>query len=65
MIENGDHDRFVVDRVHEDVVAVPLMIEGVELHFADPARQLRGGGKRARRERGNNGHVQHFHVAEL
>ncbi len=39
--ENRDHDRVVIDRVHEHVTAVPLVIERVEFHFADAARELR------------------------
>src|SRR2546427_282868 len=43
--KDGDHDRFVIDRVHENVAAVALMIERIEFHFSDPAGQLTGGGK--------------------
>src|SRR5437660_12887347 len=38
--ENRDHDRVVIDRVHENVIAVALMIQRVECHFADTSGQF-------------------------
>ena len=43
--EDRDHDRFIIDRIHENVAAIALMKESVELHFADPAGQLARGRK--------------------
>src|SRR5438552_3483311 len=38
--ENSDHDRFVIDRIHEHVTSVALMIESIEFYFADAAREI-------------------------
>ena len=43
--ENRDHDRVVIDRVHENVAAVALVIERIELDLADSAGQFLGRGK--------------------
>src|SRR5205085_11828502 len=43
--ENRDHDRVVIDRIHENVVAVALMIKRVEFHFADAPGQFFCGGE--------------------
>ncbi len=38
--ENRDHDCIVIDRVHEHVIAVSLVIERIELDLADASRQF-------------------------
>jgi len=57
--------RFVVDRIHEDVVAVTLMIESIELHFANAPGEFAGGRKRAGSERRDHGHVHDVPIAAL
>src|SRR5438105_9017753 len=63
--EDGDHDRFFFDRIHEDVIAVTQMIESIELHFADTPGEFAGGRKRAGSERRDHGHVHYLHIAAL
>src|SRR5260370_7625934 len=63
--KHSDHDGFVIDRIHEHVTAVALMIKGIEFHFANASRELAGGRKRAGGERRNHGHVHYVHVAPL
>ena len=41
--EDRDHDRVVIDRIHENVTSIALMIESIELHLANSARQFLGG----------------------
>ena len=38
--KHSDHDGFVIDRIHEHVAAITLMIKRVELDFANSAREL-------------------------
>ena len=43
--KHRDHDRVVVDRIHEDVAAVALVKQRVELHLADAPGELAGRGE--------------------
>src|SRR6476620_11217654 len=63
--EDRNHDRLVIDRIHENVAAVTLVIESVEFYFADPARQLARGRKGPRGQGRDDGHVHYRHVAIL
>ena len=63
--EDRNHDRLFIDRIHENVAAVALMIEGVEFHFADASCQLASSGERSGGKRGDDGHIHHCHIPEL
>ncbi len=63
--EHRDHDRVVIDRVHENVAAVALVVEGVEFDLADAAREFLGGGERPGGERGDDGDVHHCEIPVL
>src|SRR5438046_9588399 len=57
--EDGDHDRFVIDRIHEDVIAVALMIKSIELDFADAPGEFAGGRQRDGSVRHDTGYVHY------
>src|SRR5439155_19598976 len=63
--ENRDHDRLFVYRVHENMAAVSLVIEGIEFDLADPPCQFACGGKGTSSQRRDNRHVHDRHIAIL
>jgi len=65
LAEDRNHDRVVIDRIHENVAPITLMIERIELDLTDSARQFFGRGEGTRSECGDNRNVHHGNIPEL
>jgi hypothetical protein len=63
--ENGDHDGIIVHGIHENVVAISLMIDGVKLKFADSLGEFFSSGEGTCGERGYNSNVEDLGVPAL